>query len=89
MTLIQPNQYNTPCFVMYIDENNIRTRIAMFGDLQEAYLFVKDAAGQPPWILMPWEEVIQKMYKYHIEDGSGCDVSTTGRLAYVIYYDCD
>jgi hypothetical protein len=84
-----PNQYNTPCFVMYIDENNIRTRVAMFGDLQEAYLFVKDMAGQPPWILMPWEEVIEKLYEYHIEDGSGCDVSKNGRLTYVIYYDCD
>jgi hypothetical protein len=54
-----------------------------------AYLFVKDVAGEPPWILTPWEEVIEKLYEYHIEDHSGCDVATRGRVAYVIYYDCD
>ena len=84
-----PNQYTTPCHVTYIDENNLEARIANFSDLQMAYLFVKDVAGEPPWILMSWEEVIEKLYDYHIEDGSGCDVSTRGRVAYVIYYDCD
>ena len=89
MTLIEPNQYYTPCHVTYFDENNVRTRIGNFSDLQQAYLFVKDMAGYPPWILVPWEEVIEKLYLYHIEDGSGCDVSKNGRLTYVIYYDCD
>ena len=85
----QPNQYNTPCYVTYIDENNVRTRIAEFSDLQMAYLFVKDVAGIAPWILMPWEEVIEKLYDYHMEDSSGVDVSTNDDLAYVIYYICD
>jgi hypothetical protein len=89
MVTTHPNQYNTPCYVTYIDENNVRTRIGNFSDLQMAYLFVKDVAGYPPWILMQWEEVIEKLYDFHIEDRSGCDVSTNGRLTYVIYYDCD
>jgi hypothetical protein len=89
MVSSQPNQYSTPCHVTYIDENNVKTQIGNFSDLQMAYLFVKDVAGEPPWILTPWEEVIEKLYEYHIEDHSGCDVATRGRVAYVIYYDCD
>lgn len=84
-----PNQYTTPCYVSYFDENNVRTRIGNFSDLQMAYLFVKDIAGQPPWTLIPWEEVIEKLLEFHIEHGSGCDVATRGIVAYVVYYDCD
>jgi hypothetical protein len=87
--LSQPNQYNTPCRVVYFDENNIRNPAGNFGDLQQAYLFVKSVAGDSPWALMPWNEVIEKLLEYHICDGSGVDVSTCDNLVYAIYYECD
>jgi len=84
-----PNQYNTPCRVTYVNENNVSTFMGNFNDLQEAYLYVKSVAGFAPWTIKPWEEVIEKLLEYHLEDRSGVNVSRNGRLVYVIYYDCD
>lgn len=84
-----PNQYTTPCYVTYINQNNVEKRVENFSDLQMAYLFIKNVAGKRPWIIIPWKELIEKLYEYHIEDRSGCNVSKNGRLSYVIYYDCD
>jgi hypothetical protein len=89
MSLREPNQYHTPCRLVYFNENNTSTKIGIFDDLQEAYLYVKSTAGRAPWVLMPWEEVIEKLLEYHLEDKSGCDVSKNGRLTYTIYYNCD
>lgn len=87
---MEPNQYDTRCFVIHRDMlgRHIRTD---FQDLQLAYLYVKEKvlsyADYHRWHLQTWENTIRLLYSYHMEDRSGFDVARLGRASFTIYYD--
>ena len=84
-----PNQFNTRCHVTHFDENNIRTRLGDFPDLQVAYLIIKNVIDDPPWFMLSWDETVRQLRENHLDNGAGLDVATHGYESYSIFYDDD
>ena len=80
-------QYNTPVLVIYYVNGAMMAR-ELFSDLQMAYIWIegKSHLHDNP-TLMPFKEVISKLFEYYMEDNSGCDVLTTDEVSYTVYYE--
>lgn len=80
-------QYNTSVLVVYRNNGSIVSS-QLFSDLQMAYIWIEGKShlyDNPN--LMPFKEVIEKLYQYYMEDNSGCDVLTTDEVSYTVYYE--
>jgi hypothetical protein len=88
----EPNQYNTPCYVIF-QLGEIRSRRQHFDDLQMAYLWAKEmkelyeSDRNERWTMISWTRTIRRLYEYHMEDRSGLEVATGPGKCVIIYYD--
>ncbi len=86
-----PNQYDTPCYVIF-ELGEIRSERQHFSDLQMAYYWAKDmmelyVAEGEHWTMLPWQTTIRRLYQYHMEDRTGIEVASGPGKCVIIYYD--
>jgi|CryBogDrversion2_10_1035300.scaffolds.fasta_scaffold86163_1 hypothetical protein len=80
-------QYTTPVLVVYREKGSVVSR-DLFSDLQMAYIWIEGRANLHNNItILPFKEVIEKLFQYYMEDNSGCDVLTNEEVSYTVYYE--
>jgi hypothetical protein len=88
----EPNQFTSPCYAYYFVEGRRGERIH-FDDLQIAYLWSKEIMDLnmergEEWIIKSWQDTIELLYEYHMEDRSGIEVAAgPDDSCVIIYYD--